>query len=221
MINEKWSAIELIMQLNVSCNHILNKLRWKSIFKDRWRPWTIWSNLGILVFYCDTYFELYVCKVMPTKLYIIILKMVLIVLITCCWCLQMLTDSHKIIGWRRERGRYNQYIFGSISRLQNALLDCRLWHTGKPIHTEHWKVLISCKSHFLWTSYLMFWHCYPCKCSAQCLWILRALFCTWIVRVVRDHLILRRWWLTHAFISGYAPLWCQKREGDQKRKRER
>lgn len=66
----------------------------------------------------------------------------------------------------------------------------------------------------------MLWHRYPCKCSAQCLWILRALFCTWIVRVVGDHLILRRWWLTHAFISGYAPLWCQQRGRDQKRKRE-
>lgn len=65
----------------------------------------------------------------------------------------------------------------------------------------------------------MLWHRYPCKCSAQCLWILRALFCTWIVRVVGDHLILRRWWLTHAFISGYAPLWCQ-RKGERPREEE-
>lgn len=81
----------------------------------------------------------------------------------------------------------------------------------KAIHTKHWKVLISCESRFLWTTYLMFWHCYPCKCSAQCLWMLRALFCTWIARVVGDHLILKRWWLTHAFISVYAPLWCWQR----------
>lgn len=99
--------------------------------------------------------------------------------------------------------------------------DCDRDIRGKPIRTEHWEVLISCKSHFLWTSYLMFWHRYPCKCSARCLWILKALFCTWIVRVVGDHLILGRRWLTHAFISGYAPLWCQPGESESERERGR
>lgn len=37
------------------------------------------------------------------------------------------------------------------------------------------KGLISCESHFLWTSHLMFWHRYPCKCSAWRFWILSSL----------------------------------------------
>lgn len=146
----------------------------------------------------------------------LLLKVLLIILIA--WSLLWIT--HRMVKGKRKKVD-KQCIFINISRLQTTFLSSDR-DRGKPIHTEHWKVLISCKSRFLWTSYLMFWHCYPCKCSARCLWILRALFCTWIVRVVGDHLILRRWWLTHACISGYAPLWCQQRggerESDQKRK---
>lgn len=108
----------------------------------------------------------------------------------------------------------------NMSRLQNTFLDCNRAH-GKTNSQRTLKGFDLLQQPFFWTSYLMFWHCYPCKCSVQCLWILRALFCTWIVRVVGDRLILRRWWLTHAFIPGYAPLWCQRRERDQKRKRKK
>lgn len=113
-------------------------------------------------------------------------------LVIWCWCLLLITPT--VWTTRRNetlkipwKGSFLEHIYITkhTARLQQR-------HMGAPIHTEQWKVFISGKSHFLWTSYLMFWHRYPCKCSAQCLWILRALFCTWIVSVVGDHLILRR-----------------------------
>lgn len=97
-------------------------------------------------------------------------------------------------------------------------------------HFNSKEVLISHKKPFsFWTSYFMFWRRQPCKCLAR-----RQSSHTRIVSPAGDRLILRRWWLTRAHVSGCTALWCRKRgeeteaeyggggggcEGDDERKR--
>lgn len=116
-------------------------------------------------------------------------------------------------------GRGRKWRFTATSGLQNAFLCSDADETGggggfwggiNRFTRNTGRVLISRKSRFFffpfWTSHLMFWRRYPCKRSGE--WMLRAPphppppppppppLCTWIVKPVGDHLILRRWWLT-------------------------
>lgn len=70
--------------------------------------------------------------------------------------------------------------------------------------------LISHKKPFsFWTSHFMFWRRQLCKCSAR-----HQSSHTRIVSPAGDRLILKRWWLTCAHVSGCTALWCRQSEGD-------